>query len=81
MALWKTDKENPQRLFLHGSDVYKVSFAKYPNYAISAGEGGRVKIWHIIEAQVKHVILMLIRILSWRTLYLTLILVILEYIL
>jgi hypothetical protein len=79
MALWKTDKENPQRLFLHGKDVYKVSFAKCPNYAISAGEGGQVKIWHIIEAQVKYVILILVRISSWRTLYLTSILVILEY--
>jgi WD40 repeat protein len=59
MVLWSTEYENPTRIFMHGSDVYKVSFAKHPNYAISAGEDGRVKIWHLIEAQIKYVHLFL----------------------
>lgn len=37
MLLWKTDEPHAQRAFFHGSDVYKVSFAKDPSFVISAG--------------------------------------------
>jgi WD40 repeat protein len=55
MILWRTDTAFSQRIFDHGSDIYKVSFAKNPNYAISAGEDCKIKIWHIVEAQIKYV--------------------------
>lgn len=56
MALWDTSSDVPSRMFPHGSDVYKVSFAPNPTFAISAGEDGKIKIWQVIEAQIKHVI-------------------------
>ena len=63
MNLWKTDVQTPQRLFFHGGDVYKVSFAKFPDYAISAGEDKNVKIWMIKDATLQHVIIILFRLL------------------
>jgi len=61
MALWKTDSPVPQRLLLHGGDVYKVAFCKNPSFAISAGENGFVIIWHLIDAQAVHVSIYIIR--------------------
>ena len=55
MILWRTDTAFSQRVLDHGSDVYKVSFAKNPSYAVSAGEDCRIKVWHLVEAQVKYV--------------------------
>lgn len=37
MILWKSDVPIAQKCFDHRSDVYKVSFARDPSFAISAG--------------------------------------------
>ena len=52
MLLWKTDHPKPQRIFTNKSDVYKVNFARNPNFAVSGGEEGILRIWNIIKAEV-----------------------------
>ena len=52
MLLWKTDHPKPQRIFTNKSDVYKVHFARNPNFAVSGGEEGILRIWNIIKAEV-----------------------------
>ena len=61
MILWKTDVPIAQKCFDHRSDVYKVSFARDPTFAISAGEDGNVKIWRVLQADLIRVLVLLFR--------------------
>lgn len=47
MKLWKTSDPNAKRIYYHKNDIYKVSFAKNPDYVISAGEDCSIKIWNL----------------------------------
>jgi transcription initiation factor TFIID subunit 5 len=55
MILWKTDVPNAQRIFYHKSEVNKVSFAKDPSFAISAGDDGFVKLWKVADGELVRV--------------------------
>ena len=50
MKLWKTDTSNARRIYHHKGDIYKVSFAKNPDYVISAGQDCSIKIWNTESA-------------------------------
>ena len=70
MALWRTDFSTPVRLLPHSSDVFKVSFAKNPSFALSGGDNHQIKIWNLETAEVIKVSFFLSRHSNIRTQYL-----------
>jgi hypothetical protein len=63
--LWKTDEPHPKRLYRHGSDVFKVSFARDPSFVITAGEDGSLKIWNTLDAALLKVLSDPLRASTW----------------
>ena len=53
VVLWKTDNPKPQRIFNHQRDIYKVQFAKNPEFAFAAGEEGILFIYNLVHATVE----------------------------
>eukprot|EP00919_Chromeraceae_sp_WS-2016_P011225 GHVR01026299.1.p1 GENE.GHVR01026299.1~~GHVR01026299.1.p1 ORF type:complete len:108 (-),score=0.45 GHVR01026299.1:462-785(-) len=45
--LWRTNLPIARRILNHKADVLKVSFSKNSDFAISAGEDCKVKIWKL----------------------------------